>query len=117
MNSRSYGRDKKTCSRSTIRIMFGSWGNALEEAGITAKDKKMYSKKIIKEHLWDHYKRNPKMTRTSFEKDKKVCSSGVVFIRFGVWTEKRGFYTLRKEMRIFLDFDYSKLLNIFVYFG
>ena len=35
----------------------------------------------------------------------------------GVWTEKRGFYTLRKEIRIFLDFDYSKLLNIFVYFG
>ena len=38
-------------------------------------------------------------------------------LNIGVWTEKRGFYTLRKEIRIFLDFDYSKLLNIFVYFG
>ena len=85
MNSRSYGRDKKTCSRSTIRIMFGSWGNALEEAGLPARDKNTYTKEKIIEHLWDHYKRNPEMTRTSFEKDKNVCSSSIVFIRFGSW--------------------------------
>ena len=49
MNSRSYGRDKKTCSRSTIRIMFGSWGNALEEAGITAKGvAPFFPKKVTK---------------------------------------------------------------------
>ena len=45
-------------------------------------------------------------------KEKKLEKASI-----GVWTEKRGFYTLRKEIRIFLDFDYSKLLNIFVYFG
>ena len=85
MDSRSFDRDKKTCSRSTIRIMFGSWGNALEEAGLPARDKNTYTKEKIIEHLWDHYKRNPEMTRTSFEKDKNVCSSSIVFIRFGSW--------------------------------
>ena len=85
MNSRNFDKDKNTCSRSTIRIAFGSWGNALEEAGIPAREKNYYTKEKIVEHLWDHYKRNPKMTRTSFEKDKKVCSSSIIFVRFGGW--------------------------------
>ena len=85
MNSRNFDKDKNTCSRSTIRIAFGSWGNALEEAGIPTREKNFYTKEKIVEHLWDHYKRNPEMTRTSFEKDKTVCSSSIIFVRFGGW--------------------------------
>ena len=44
-----------------------------------------YSDEDILELLRDHYKRNFKITRNSFEKDKTVCSSSIVYMRFGSW--------------------------------
>ena len=44
-----------------------------------------YSDEDILEQLRDHYKRNFKITRNSFEKDKTVCSSSIVYMRFGSW--------------------------------
>ena len=44
-----------------------------------------YSDEDILEQLRDHYKRNDKITRSSFEKDKTVCSSSIVYMRFGSW--------------------------------
>ena len=38
-----------------------------------------YSDEDILEQLRDHYKRNFKITRNSFEKDKTVCSSSIVY--------------------------------------
>ena len=39
-----------------------------------------YSDEDILEQLRDHYKRNFKITRNSFEKDKTVCSSSIVYM-------------------------------------
>ena len=44
-----------------------------------------YSNEDMLEQLRDHYKRNSKITRSSFAKDKAVCSSSIVYMRFGSW--------------------------------
>ena len=44
-----------------------------------------YSNEDMLEQLRDHYKRNSKITRSSFEKNKTVCSSSIVYMRFGSW--------------------------------
>ena len=44
-----------------------------------------YTEEEVLKQMQDHYKRHEKMTRKFFGEDKKVCSSGVVFIRFGSW--------------------------------
>ena len=51
---------------------FGTWKNALVEAGIY---EKALSKEKIIEQLKQHYLKNPDMTVESFEKDRAVCSN------------------------------------------
>ena len=44
-----------------------------------------YSDEDVLEQLKYHYKKNSEITRSSFEKDKTVCSSSIVYMRFGSW--------------------------------
>ena len=44
-----------------------------------------YSDEDILEQLRYHYKKNSEITRSSFAKDKAVCSSSIVYMRFGSW--------------------------------
>ena len=82
ISKRSFEADKKTCSISTVSIRFGSWAKGLEKAGFSVKELRKYSDEDILNQLRDHYKRNGKITKSSFERDKTVCSSTIVHVRF-----------------------------------
>ena len=82
ISKRSFKADKNACSISTVSVRFGSWAKGLEKAGFGVKELKKYSDEDILDQLRDHYKRNPKITRSSFERDKTVCSSTIVHERF-----------------------------------
>ena len=47
--------------------------------------RKKYSDKELLEQIKSHYKINPSMTRVSFQEDKMVCSSSIIYMRFGNW--------------------------------
>ena len=44
-----------------------------------------YSDEDVLEQLRYHYKKNSEIARSSFAKDKAVCSSSIVYMRFGSW--------------------------------
>ena len=82
---KSFTADKEACSVRTVTQRFGSWKNALEKAGLKEKELKKYRDKDILEQIRKYYMKNGKHTREGFDKDRTVCSSWVVFNRFGSW--------------------------------
>ena len=81
----SFNADKKTCSVVTVANRFGSWKKGLEKAGLKEKELKKYSDEEILEQLRKYYNKSGKHTRYGFDRDRTVCSSWVVFNRFGSW--------------------------------
>ena len=85
ISAKSFDADKRTCSVSTVSIRFGSWKNGLERAGLKEKELKKYSDEEILDQIRKYYMKKGKHTRDGFDKDRTVCSSWVVFNRFGSW--------------------------------
>ena len=114
MTSRSFNNDKNTCSKSTIRLMFGSWEKALRASGITP-DKNInpdyIPKEIVAKQLIEHNKRTLQITRKSFDEDKEVCSADTVVARFGSW-QKALEETGIREKKAYVEYDKEKLLLI-----
>ena len=114
MTRNSFDRDKNTCSKSTVRLVFGLWENALKEAGISPVKKvsnSYISKKIVLKHLIEHSKKNPKITRKSFDADEEVCSADTVVARFGSWQKALEEAGIR-EKKTYVEYDKGKLLLI-----
>lgn len=114
MTRNSFDRDKNTCSKSTIRLVFGLWENALKEAGISPVKKvsnSYISKKIVLKQLIEHSKKNPKITRKSFDADEEVCSADTVVARFGSWQKALEEAGIR-EKKTYVEYDKGKLLLI-----
>ena len=87
ISKKSFKEDRTTCSVGTISLRFGNWTNGLQKAGLNKKDLKKYSDEEILSQLRDHYKRNGKITRKSFNADETVCSVRKVEIALGSWTK------------------------------
>ena len=81
----SFTADRKTCSVTTVAHRFGSWKKGLEKAGLKEKELKKYSDEEILEQLRKYYNKKVKHTKEGFDRDRTVCSSWVVFNRFGSW--------------------------------
>ena len=114
MTRNSFDRDKNTCSKSTVRLVFGLWENALKEAGISPVKKvsnSYISKKIVLKQLIKHSKKNPKITRKSFDADEEVCSADTVVARFGSWQKALEEAGIR-EKKTYVEYDKGKLLLI-----
>ena len=82
---KNFDADKTVCSSFTVKKRFGSWKKALKIAGLEKKYRITYSDKELLEQIKSHYKINPSMTRVSFQEDKMVCSSSIIYMRFGNW--------------------------------
>ena len=104
----SFIADKITCSSETIIQRFGSWNKGLEKAEIKRYG---YTKEEIIEQLQDHYKRNGKITKESFNLDKLTCSAETVVLKFGSWQktlEELG-YT---EIKEYVEYNKEKIFSI-----
>ena len=82
----SFAKDKAVCSSSIVYMRFGSWNNALLEAGIKEKELKPSKAEII-EDIKKHFLKNFNITQKSFSADKSVCSTSTVIRRFGSWSK------------------------------
>ena len=67
----------------------------------------MNKKEIIKQ-IKSHYKKNPKMTRKSFEEDKDVCSIWIISKYFGSWKEA----LIAAGIKTYVEYDKEKILEI-----
>lgn len=67
----------------------------------------MNKKEIIKQ-IKSHYKKNPKMTRKSFEEDKDVCSIWIISKYFGSWKEA----LIAAGIKKYVEYDKEKILEI-----
>ena len=91
----SFAKDKAVCSSSIVYMRFGSWNNALLKAGIGNK----ITKEAIIKDLKDHYSKNRKITKKSFDSDKTVCSAKIVELKFGSWTNGIKAANLRNNIK------------------
>ena len=116
----SFKKDKSACSPTTVRNKFGSWTNALIEAGIYIREEEKLSEEKIVKQLKQHYLKNLSITVRSFNDDKEVCSSTTVIRMFGSWEKAlilAGIYEeklLKEKMKIIeqLKKHYLKNLSI-----
>ena len=106
---KSFSKDKNTCSADTIIARFGSWENALKEAGLPNKKERM--KKEMLRQLKQHYSKNPNMTKNTFTNDKSVWSGSTVQKYFGTW-ENALIEAGIKEGKEYIEYDKEKLLLI-----
>ncbi len=97
-----FDSDKTVCSTITVNKKFGSWKKALKMLDLEKEYRVTYSDEEILNQLRAHYKRNPNMTRASFQKDKTVCSSSIEYTRFGSGEKalvKAGILETRRKMK------------------
>lgn len=81
MTRKSFEDDDSVCSSIIVYKRFGGWDKALLKSGILD----TITKESIIEDLKDHYLRNGRITRESFNNDKTIYSSKIVELRFGGW--------------------------------
>jgi hypothetical protein len=79
---REYGQFDDT----TVRKRFGSWNNALKEAGLTISNEVSISDEVLFENiltLWQHYGRQPR--RSELAQEPSTISQSPYNRRFGSW--------------------------------
>ena len=108
MNSHTFKADKSVCSSYTVTLRFGSWENALKQAGIPVKK---LTKEEISRQLKEFYKKNNKISMQDFNKDKNYCCAETVAKVFGSW-EKALIELGLKKFRGYIEYDKEKLLEV-----
>ncbi len=87
MKAKDFEKDRSVCSVNAVTLRFGSWNNALKEAGIKLNTREKWSNEEILKQLREHYSKTGNITVESFDNDKGVCSTDTVKNRFGSWSK------------------------------